>query len=94
MAQPRLTANYSSLSATKTFSSELPVSPKNTKNVEEKTTYLAALRANASNLQGELNAFLTRKMEEDKAAEGSSRRSAADEREEDFYGEEDPEKDG
>lgn len=92
MSQPKLTADYSSPSATKSFSSDLPSIPKD--NVEDKTAYLAALRSNASSLQGELNAFLTQKMEEDKAAEGNSQQSAADEREEDFYGEEDPEKDG
>lgn len=94
MAQPQLTANYSSPSTTKSFTSALPAIPKDVKNVEEKTAYLAALRANAAKMQGELNAFLTQKMEEDKAAEGSSKKTAADEREEDFYGEEDPEKDG
>lgn len=89
MAQSQLTANYTSPSATKVFASD-PL-PRDPQNVEEKTTYLAALRANASKLQGEINAFLTQKMEEDKAVEADSKKSAADEREEDFYGEEDPE---
>lgn len=92
MAQPQLTATYSSQSDSRAFTSDpLPVDPKN---VGEKTTYLGALRANATKLQGDINAFLTQKMEEDKAAEGSSKKSAADERAEDMYGEEDPEMDG
>jgi hypothetical protein len=46
-------------------------------------------------LQGDINVFLTQKMEEDKAAEGESKKkSAAEEREEEMYGEEDPENDG
>lgn len=97
MASAQLTATYTSPKGdTQAFATEpLPSSPQN---VEEKTAYLSALRANASKLQSEINAFLTQKMDEDKLAaaeegNGSKKSSAADddEREEDFYGEEDPE---
>ena len=46
-------------------------------------------------MQSEINTFLTQKMEEDvKAAEGSAgKRSKKEEREEEMYGEEDPEAD-
>ncbi|CZT24614.1 uncharacterized protein RCC_10339 [Ramularia collo-cygni] len=101
MTQSQLTATYTSPSTTKSFTSS-SLLPPSSETVEEKTTYLGALRANISTLQGEINAFLTQKMEEDKVAEGSGDYSkvssaaaaAADEREEDFYGEEDFEKDG
>jgi len=94
MSQPQqLTASYASPSTSKTFTTD-PL-PQSSNNVEQKTAYLSALRSNISTLQGDINTFLTQKMEEDKAAEGNdSKKSAADEREEDFYGEEDPEKDG
>jgi len=66
-------------------------------NVTEKTAYLGALRSQSAELQGEINAFLTKKMEEDvKAAEigGVAKKSKKEEREEEMYGEEDPEADG
>lgn len=94
MSQPSLTATYKALEDSKTFSSALPAVPADSSNVQEKTAFLSALRANASKLQGELNAFLTQKMEEDKAAEENSKKSASDQRAEDMYGEEDPEQDG
>jgi hypothetical protein len=88
-----LTATYASPSGTHAFSHTLP-SPSST-NVTEKTAYLSALRSKNADLQSEINAFLTQKMEEDvKAAEGSaSKRSRKEEREEEMYGEEDPEAD-
>lgn len=88
-----LSADYVSPSDKKTFSHALP--PAATKNVTDKTTYLSALRSKSTELQGEINAYLTQKMEEDaKAAEGgANKRSKAEEREEEMYGEEDPEAD-
>jgi hypothetical protein len=88
-----LSANYASPSGTHTFSHTLP-SPSAT-NVTEKTAYLSTLRSKSAELQSEINAFLTQKMEEDvKAAEGRpSKRSKKEEREEEMYGEEDPEAD-
>jgi hypothetical protein len=88
-----LTADYASLSGNHTFSYTLP-SPSAT-NVTEKTAYLNTLRSKSADLQSEINAFLTQKMEEDvKAAEGGAgKRSKKEEREEEMYGEEDPEAD-
>lgn len=88
-----VTADYASPSDTHTFSHVLPSSAAN--NVTEKTAYLSALRSKNADLQNEINAFLTQKMGEDvKAAEGSAgQRSKKEEREEEMYGEEDPEAD-
>ena len=88
-----LTASYASPSGSHAFSHTLP-SPSAT-NVTEKTTYLSTLRSKSADLQSEINAFLTQKMEEDvKAAEGGvGKRSKKEEREEEMYGEEDPEAD-
>lgn len=97
MSQSQLTASYLSPIATKTFTTDpLPQSSSNNSDVEAKTAYLSALRSNVSTLQGDINAFLTQKMEEDKVAEGGgdAKNSTADEREEDFYGEEDPGEEG
>jgi hypothetical protein len=88
-----LTADYASPSGNHTFSHTLP-SPSAT-NVTGKTAYLSTLRSKSADLQSEINAFLTQKMEEDvKAAEGGAgKRSKKEEREEEMYGEEDPEAD-
>lgn len=91
--QLNLTADYASPSGAHTFSHALPSS--SASNVTDKTAYLSALRSKNADLQNEINAFLTKKMEEDvKAAEGSAgQRSKKEEREEEMYGEEDPEAD-
>jgi hypothetical protein len=88
-----LTADYVAPSGTHKFSHELPSASAN--NVTDKTAYLSALRSKNTELQAEINAFLTQKMEEDvKAAEGRpTKRSKKEEREEEMYGEEDPEAD-
>jgi hypothetical protein len=92
-ASAHLSASYASPTATHNFSHTLP-SPSAT-NVTEKTAYLSTLRSKSADMQSEINAFLTQKMEEDvKAAEGSAnKRSKREEREEEMYGEEDPEAD-
>lgn len=92
MASTPLVVSYKSPRGAKTFSMDLPALP-HTQNVDEKTTYLASLRTNASKIQAEINTFLTQKMEEDKAAETGQIKTANEDREEDMYGEEDPEKD-
>lgn len=89
----QLTADYAGPSGTHAFSHNLPTPSAN--NVTDKTAYLGALRSKSTGLQGEVNAFLTQKMEDDvKAAEGAGKRSKKEEREEEMYGEEDPEADG
>lgn len=92
MTSTPLTASYKSPTGAQNFSLELPELPK-PNSVDEKTTYLGSLRASASKLQGELNTFLTQKMEEDKTAEAEkgNGRNTNEDREEDMYGEEDPE---
>jgi hypothetical protein len=91
---PPLTATYQSPTGGHTFTStahSLPSLPREGV-VAEKTSYLAALRANASHLQADINAFLTAKMEDDKHAGAGAGAGKADEaKQEDMYGEEDPE---
>ncbi|KAK5017091.1 hypothetical protein LTR39_001733 [Cryomyces antarcticus] len=81
-----LEAVYTSSASSQTFSHPLPSASSATSSVQEKTAYLSALRASAAQLQGEVNAFLTQKMDEDRAAEGKAK--VDDEKEEENYGEE------
>lgn len=89
MTNTPLVASYKSPSDARSFSLDVPPLP-------QSGTYLAGLRANASKLQGEINTFLTQKMDEEKASETGKPGApkANEDREEDMYGEEDPEKDG
>lgn len=94
-----LTATYNGPTAYKTFASALPAVPTSA-STEDKTAFIAALRANVSQMQDDMNLFLTQKMDEDKAREADAantataaargaKRSALDEaREEEMYGEE------
>ncbi|KAH7075412.1 hypothetical protein BKA63DRAFT_565496 [Paraphoma chrysanthemicola] len=85
-AMPSLEATYTSPteSTPKVFTSELPAlsSPPST---QDRIAYLAALSTSLKNLQGEVNTFLTQKMDEDKAL-GASK--ADDAKFEETYGEE------
>ncbi|TKA79483.1 hypothetical protein B0A49_03576 [Cryomyces minteri] len=81
-----LEAVYTSSASTQTFSHPLPSASSATSSVQEKTAYLSVLRVSAAQLQGEVNTFLTQKMEEDRAAEGKAK--VDDEKEEENYGEE------
>jgi len=98
MSQTSATAHYASPNGAQTFSQELPALSAG--NVEEKTGYLNALRSKNTELQSDINAFLTQKMEEGaKTAEGGKgqsggKKSKKEEREEEMYGEDDPEADG
>ncbi|KAK7614061.1 hypothetical protein JOL62DRAFT_496204 [Phyllosticta paracitricarpa] len=67
-----LTATYTSPNdaAPKTFARDLPTIPSDP-STDEKTAYLAALRKNVSELQSDVNAFVTQKMEEDKKGSGA-----------------------
>jgi hypothetical protein len=81
---PPLTATYTAPSAeNKVFEFPLPACPKSP-STEERTASIAALRANVSTLQDQVNAFLTHKMEDDKNAAAAIN----DEKEEENYGEE------
>ena len=90
-----LTATYTSPTTTHTFSSPLPLTPSSSSSVTEKTSYMTILRTNTSNLQDEINAFLTTKMEEDKSREaGTGKKVKRDEeRLEEMYGEEEADED-
>ncbi|THZ86274.1 hypothetical protein D6C84_02597 [Aureobasidium pullulans] len=63
-----LTAVYTSPTATNTFSSPLSSAPTEASSSQEKSQYLADLRDNVSQMQDDINQFLTKKMDEDKAA--------------------------
>ncbi|THW89904.1 hypothetical protein D6D17_08704 [Aureobasidium pullulans] len=63
-----LTAVYTSPTATNTFSSPLSSAPTEASSSQEKSQYLAHLRDNVSQMQHDINQFLTKKMDEDKAA--------------------------
>jgi hypothetical protein len=78
-----LAATYTAPSATspQTFTAALPAlsTPPST---QDRVAYLAALQSSLKTLQGEINTFLTQKMEDDKAA------GANDAKAEETYGEE------
>lgn len=84
-----LTAIYTSPSGDNTLSSPLLSLSEVSSSTGSKTSYLADLRDKVNQMQADVNAFLTQKMEE----EQQSTKSAAETREEDMYGEEDPEND-
>ncbi|KAL8779960.1 MAG: hypothetical protein Q9213_006685 [Squamulea squamosa] len=83
-----LAATYTSPSTSKTFTHPLPSST--TTSLAEKTQYLSTLRQSMTQLQDEVNAFLTDKMEKDKAlaAKAGVKDKVDEKKEEDFYGEE------
>ncbi|KAK3067210.1 hypothetical protein LTR53_016051 [Teratosphaeriaceae sp. CCFEE 6253] len=92
-----LTASYSSPTATENFSSALPALPSDppSQSVADKTAYLSALRAGATQVQADINAFLTRRMDEDNvAAEREGQAAVKEDRAEEMYGEEGGEDDG
>lgn len=94
MVENRLTASYRSENTVKDFSSPLPSLPEKN-NVQEKTSYLAALRSNIKDIQRDVNVFLTQEMEAEKTSQSgtTSSRKSNEEQEEEMYGEEDPEGD-
>lgn len=53
-----------------------------------KTEYLSALRASITKIQGDINTFLTQKMDEDKQSASSAVPVVDDAKEEENYGEE------
>lgn len=82
-------AHYTSPTASHNLS--IPITaPCTNKTTAERIHYLGELRANAKTLQGDINKFLTQKMEEDKAREAGSKdkKKEDEEREEENYGEE------
>ncbi|THW78714.1 hypothetical protein D6D19_01757 [Aureobasidium pullulans] len=83
-----LTAVYTSPTATNTFSSPLSSAPTEASSSHEKSQYLAHLRDNVSQMQDDINQFLTKKMDEDKAATDAPVTSNDEDMEEQMYGEE------
>lgn len=81
---PTLSATYNSPTTSQTFTHPLP-------STKEKTAYLSALRKSVTQLQEDVNTFLTSKMEEDKALAGEKMDEKA---EEENYGEEKVEEEG
>ena len=81
-----LKADYRSPASSKTFHHALPSLA--TSSTTEKTQYLSTLRKSVTQLQEEVNAFLTGKMEEDKALTAKAGIKVDDKKEEQNYGEE------
>lgn len=93
MGEQNLTATYKSPSAKCEFTRELPTLAANP-STAEKTAYLSALRAGASQMQAEVNEYLTARMEENKATDGGGKDKKGEEKEEEMYGEEDVQDEG
>ncbi|KAF2154465.1 hypothetical protein K461DRAFT_293108 [Myriangium duriaei CBS 260.36] len=95
-ANTELTANYSSPTGHKQFVSPLSSLVDANRSTSDKTAYLSDLRTKVTQLQDDINAFLTDKMAEDQAAEAAAgvKKNENEDKEEDMYGEEDPENDG
>lgn len=94
MSERALTAEYASPSGSQTFTRALPAldSDPSKQSVPDKTAYLSGLRSAITQMQTDVNEHLTAKMEEDKASAKTD--SSRDVKEEENYGEEDPEDDG
>lgn len=91
-----LSAQYNSSSAAKTFNTPLqPISAAN-QSTSHKSAYLSDLRSKVSQLQDEVNTFLTDRMEQERAvtAAAGGSKGVDEDKEEAMYGEEDPENDG
>ena len=80
-----LKAEYRSPISIQTFYHTLPSS--STTSTDEKTLYLSTLRKSVTQLQEEVNTFLTSKMEEDKALATNAGSKVDDKKEEENYGE-------
>jgi len=94
-----LTASYTSPHASHASTSPLPSLASANESTSAKTAYITDLREKTSQLQDDVNAYLTQRMEEDKAREGNvvgkrSKSAKEEERLEEMYGEEDMEADG
>ena len=87
-SQQPLQASYTGPDTTgKDFIYELPrlsAAPYTT----DRTAYLSALRSSVQELQGQVNTFLTQKMEEEKAIAAAGAKTVDESKEEENYGEE------
>jgi hypothetical protein len=84
---PSLTATYTSpgAAAPQSFTSSLPALASLPPKTQDRIAYLAELQSSLRTLQGDINTFLTQKMEEDKAVGASKGDDAIAE---ETYGEE------
>ena len=81
-----LTASYEDTTQTQNFDQPLPLLAED-HSTEQKTAYLGSLRSAVTKMQEEINVFLTKKMEEDKASVNKPQ-EVDDAKEEENYGEE------
>lgn len=81
-----LKAEYAAPASSKQFSYALPSCK--TSSTKEKSAYLSALGTSVTQLQDEVNAFLTEKMEEDKTLAALVGANGDDRKDEENYGEE------
>ncbi|KAF2668176.1 hypothetical protein BT63DRAFT_270032 [Microthyrium microscopicum] len=79
-----LKASYTAPNAQTNWERQLPNNPPNP-STQERTTFLSALRQKITDLQADINVFLTQKMQEDNALAGAA---VNDTKEEENYGEE------
>jgi hypothetical protein len=84
---PSLTATYTSPGAAspQTFTAPLPPALSSPPSTQDRVAYLAELQSSLRTLQGDINTFLTQKMEEDKTVGASKGDDATAE---ETYGEE------
>ena len=83
---PTLTATYTSPTTSHTFTHPLPPTPIHS--TQQKTIYLSALRKSVTQLQDDINTFLTSRMEEDKTLAADAGVKGDEKAEEEGYGEE------
>lgn len=85
--QASLRATYTSPQLTNDFQ-HLLKAPPNPASVDQKRAYLSELLSSVKLVQEEVNAFLTRKMEDDKVLAQGAKAPRQEEKEEENYGEE------
>lgn len=98
MSDQQLKATYVSSDSRKVFAEDLLALPtdETAPSVLDKTAYFQNLRTNITKMQSDVNAFLTKRMEEDKAPtanQANPKRQTQEQKEEEMYGEEDPDED-
>ncbi|KAH8705967.1 hypothetical protein BGW36DRAFT_422491 [Talaromyces proteolyticus] len=93
--KPIISASYSSPHppTAQVYQHELAAPLRKGQSVAEKKAYLAELRGLVALVQGEVNIFLTERMEEDKKAAGGTKDVELEAKEEQNYGEENVEDD-
>lgn len=82
-----LTADYSSPDSQHNFNYPLPTNT-NLEATKDVTDFLVKLRESTIQMQKDVNAFLTQKMDEDKAKDSAQNGKVDEDKEEDMYGEE------